>query len=96
VTVHTYLGLISHHTPVDPDAAPYPAVILPTTPEWDLVGREVLVIRDPDSIDPLEAVMATLAPLADGVALRVLDAARARVELTPEALGVDPAREAGL
>jgi hypothetical protein len=45
VTVHSYLGLISHHTPHDPDAAPYPAVILP--PEWDLVGRHVLVIRDP-------------------------------------------------
>jgi hypothetical protein len=62
VTVHSYLGLISRHTPVDPDAAPYPAVILP--PEWDLVGREVLVIRDPGDID------------IDGLLERVDDMAR--------------------
>jgi hypothetical protein len=51
VTVHTYLGLISRHTPHDPNAPMYPAVILPTTPEWDLAGREVLVIRDPGDSD---------------------------------------------
>lgn len=49
MTVHTYLGLISHQYSVGNLA--YPVVILPNTDEWGLTGREVLVIRDPGDID---------------------------------------------
>jgi hypothetical protein len=54
MTVHATRALIARHEPVEGPARP--VLWLPDTPEWDLVGRAVTVIRDPDT--------APLAPLA--------------------------------
>jgi hypothetical protein len=46
MTVHATRGLIHLHHP--DDGPPVPAVFLPDTPEWNLAGRHVTVIRDPE------------------------------------------------
>ena len=47
MTAHTTRGLIHLH-PTHDGLATVPAVLLPDTPEWNLAGRHVTVIRDPD------------------------------------------------
>jgi hypothetical protein len=75
-----------------------------TDPVWERINEAKAEVdqlrRDLDTLQRIRdlftedelliAVMKVLAPLTDEQALRLLDAARARVELTPEALGEQP------